>query len=232
MLPWAVRGCHLHDPDPEADALLLFQPHSSLRAHLLHGAIGLHIATGFRREAHFRYWSLLCVALCVCTPVLCGCRLTTLAMLDHSHSAVSWCYMATVQTAFTRIIGNDKAVLTQSHIRHTLLRLNTLYSTQKRHKNTKYSVTRLSALTRLIFYISATRWSWTGTNTFKIRNLNFRCHHTSFIDCISQPSSWKDTNHLRCSSVDRYARPPGSIVCLNALCPLLDCLLILGGPSP
>ncbi|KAJ8928541.1 hypothetical protein NQ314_018917 [Rhamnusium bicolor] len=36
--------------------------------------------------------SMLYVALCVCTPVLCGCRLTTLAMLDYSHRAVSIYY--------------------------------------------------------------------------------------------------------------------------------------------
>lgn len=53
------------------------------------------------------------------------------------------------------------------------------------------------------------------TNTFKIQNLHFRCHHTSFIDSISQPSSWKDTDNIRCSSFDRYDRPPGSIMCLT-----------------
>lgn len=59
----------------------------------------------------------------------------------------------------------------------------------------------------------------TDLNTLKIQNVHFRCHHTSFIDCISQPSSWKDTNYIWCSSVDRYARPPGSIMCLTPCVP-------------
>lgn len=88
MLPRTIRGCDIYNPNSKAHALLLFQFDSSLRAHFLHGAIGLYATTRLWREAHIRYM-LVCRIVYYCTPVLCECRLTTLAMLDHSHCAVS-----------------------------------------------------------------------------------------------------------------------------------------------
>lgn len=71
----------------------------------------------------------LCRTVCVCTPVLCGCRLTTLAMLDHSHRAVSSCYMTWLQysTAFTRTVGRRPRpdVQIDFHIQHIMSRPDT-----------------------------------------------------------------------------------------------------------
>lgn len=76
MLPRAIRGRNLYHSNKEAYAVLLFQPDSSLRADLVNGVAGFHSAAGFWRKIDSRYMLMLYVALCVCTPVLCGCRLT------------------------------------------------------------------------------------------------------------------------------------------------------------
>lgn len=54
VLSGAVRRRHVHNSNPAADALLLLQSDSSLRAHLLNGAAGLHAAAGLWREADTR----------------------------------------------------------------------------------------------------------------------------------------------------------------------------------
>ena len=55
LLPGALRRHHLHHSHSAAHALLLLQPHRSLRAHLLHGVAGVHPAPRLRGEAHSRW---------------------------------------------------------------------------------------------------------------------------------------------------------------------------------
>lgn len=142
------------------------------------------------------------VALCVCTPVLCGCCLYTLAMLDHSHRAFSYIKHSTPH--------RDTCQISDTRVHHDIL-----YQINKRWlwEMCIWDGRRSASLFPLAHY------KITDTNTFKIQNLHFRCHHTSFIDCFSQPSSRKDTNYVRCCSVDRYARPPGSIMYLTPCVP-------------
>lgn len=66
---------------------------------------------------------ILCRTVNVCTILLCGCRLTTLTILDHLQRAVALCYMVTVQSAFTHTVGRRPWLL---RIQHIMLRPNTL----------------------------------------------------------------------------------------------------------
>ncbi|XP_071054594.1 CHRNA7-FAM7A fusion protein isoform X17 [Onthophagus taurus] len=85
VLPRALRGCNVHNPDTPAHVVLLLQPDSSLRADFLDGVAGLHAAARFGREAHTRYM-LECRICCALHSCLCGCRLTTLATLILLHA--------------------------------------------------------------------------------------------------------------------------------------------------
>lgn len=54
LLPGTVRGHHVHDNDQTENVVLFLQPDRAVRAHLVHGPLGLHAAAGLRRKADAR----------------------------------------------------------------------------------------------------------------------------------------------------------------------------------
>ena len=74
VLPWALRGHHLHHQDPAEDALLFLQPHRALSSDRLHGSLGLHSAPGLWGEIEFRWVGLAVfqhrtIFSTVCSPI-------------------------------------------------------------------------------------------------------------------------------------------------------------------